>query len=89
MITKEQADEIVSKYPSFYKKDIIVEGEEVSLYDCLLSNYDAFQEEALTRISNGWLLSEDERIAQEPMLNAMTEILYDKEKEDEIYELIE
>ena len=74
MITKEQADEIVSKYPSFYKKDIIVEGEEVSLYNYILSDYDAFQEEPLSRELRGLVITKNETFLSVPKFFNINEI---------------
>ena len=74
MITKKQADEIVSRYPSFCKKDIMIEGEQVSLYDYYLSDYEAFQEEPLSRELRGLVITKNETFLSVPKFFNINEI---------------
>ncbi len=58
MITKTKADEIVEKYPNFYKKEIIINNRKLYLYNYILSDYEIFQNEPISRELRGLIIDE-------------------------------
>ncbi len=62
MITKAKADELVQKYPNFYKKEVTINDTKVYLFNYILSDYQTFQEEPLSRELRGLVITEDNEV---------------------------
>ncbi len=61
-ITKTKADEIVEKYDNFYKKEITKGNIKLYLYNYMISDYDVFASDPLSRELRGLVISEDNEI---------------------------
>jgi len=59
MITKLKADQIVAKYSSFYRKEIMLNNKKVFLYSYVLKDYKAMQEEPLSRELRGLVITSE------------------------------
>lgn len=59
MITKNQADEIVQKYDSFYCKEIEVNNTKLYLYNYIIADYQAFQSDPLSRELRGLVITQE------------------------------
>ncbi len=55
-MTKEKADYFVQKYETFYRKEININDTDLYLYNYILSDYDAFQEDPLSRELRGLVI---------------------------------
>jgi T4 RnlA family RNA ligase len=62
MITKKQADFFVDKYDNFYCKEIDFDGTKIFLYNYILSDYEVFQKEPLSRELRGLVINEDSEV---------------------------
>ena len=73
-MTKEIADSLVEKYEFFYKKEIEVQGYNFTLYNYILSDYKAFQDDPLTRELRGLVTHKDEVFLSVPKFFNINEL---------------
>ena len=58
-MTKLQADEIVEKYDSFYRKELEINGVKLWLYNYILADYQAFQNDPISRELRGLVITQE------------------------------
>jgi len=87
MITKEQADKIVEAHESFYKKEIQINGKSIILFNYILSDYETFQKEPLSRELRGLVFVENKMFPSVPKffnINEIQETMYSSIKHKKI-----